>query len=190
MRIKRYVAPDMATALAQVRCELGSEALLLEVRRVRRGWLARLGLRPAAVEVLAAGDLAPAPAAPLRAEGALPTAHPAAGGGDGRGLATAPAGLPFPASPAAPAGPLPVPVAAGGGRVVALVGPVVWVTGTLPELRWLRTWWLKAAVLLALVPALATLVGALLLRPFQAGLAQQMGMSVEVGKVLPSLAAS
>lgn len=79
MRIRRYVAPSLPVAVAQVKKELGAEAVILEVRRVRApgfwGWF-----RPRQVEVTAAGVTKD-----------LPPPHSPAGASAGREAAFVPA---------------------------------------------------------------------------------------------------
>lgn len=124
MRIKRFLAPAVEEAVRQVRREFGPDALLLQVRTVHRGWLARLGLRRPWVEVVAALDDAPPPPV-ARREAPVPEPAAAPQRPDEQEAAVRP-----PAAPAAPArgawdrwldrlpaGPPP------DGRVMAVVGP-------------------------------------------------------------------
>ncbi|MDI3521891.1 MAG: flagellar biosynthesis protein FlhF [Bacillota bacterium] len=83
MRIRRYVATSLPEAVAQVRKDLGPEAMILEVRRVRapglRGWFGR---RRVEVTAVAAERPSPAPVAGGSLSAAAPPAvapaHPPA----------------------------------------------------------------------------------------------------------------
>lgn len=56
MNVKRFEAPSMAEALAKVKEELGSGAVILHTRSYRRGGLMGFGARPV-VEITASGDV-------------------------------------------------------------------------------------------------------------------------------------
>ncbi|QIA26950.1 hypothetical protein DYI95_004955 [Thermaerobacter sp. PB12/4term] len=103
MKIKRFRAPDMRTALEQVRAEMGRDAVILQSRSVRgRGIWAWLGRGRRWVEVTAAWD------------GTGP--EPGAGGGEGTGT-----GLPGPA-PVEEVTPVRLPVPPSGLRIDVAVG--------------------------------------------------------------------
>lgn len=74
MRLKLYRAPNMAAAMAQLRRDLGAEALILGSRRVAGGVEVTAALDPEAAPSATAPSLTVAPAAPSPAAGAAVTA--------------------------------------------------------------------------------------------------------------------
>ncbi|ADU51110.1 GTP-binding signal recognition particle SRP54 G- domain [Thermaerobacter marianensis DSM 12885] len=120
MKIKRFRAPDMRTALEMVRAEMGRDAVILQSRPVRaRGWRGWLGRGRRWVEVTAAWDGEGPPARAAEAKGSVPA------GGRGAAGAPEPAGWDGPAPAALPTAAGTAPAAARRLDVAVGDGPLV-----------------------------------------------------------------